>query len=105
MMAWIGNGAVHAIIYVLIAIVNLFLFVLKQLLEFVVVFVDCVGKIGEIVRQHIGIGKTQHHGANGLRERAPVDKVFVGKMSKPIEVVVNGVVDYAIIFAAKRNIE
>jgi hypothetical protein len=45
---------------------NLFLLVLEQLLQLVIVFVDGVSEIGEVIRQHIRIGKAQDHCANGL---------------------------------------
>src|SRR6476646_6810998 len=84
---------------------DLLLLVLEQLLEFVIVFVNGVGKTGEIVRQHVGVCKAQHHGTDGLGESATIDEVFVGKMGKPVKVVVNRVIDAAIVLAAKTNVK
>ena len=66
---------------------------------------DGVRKTGEVVRQQVGVGQPDHCRACGLRERASVGEVGIRKMCVPVEIVVDGVIDSAAIFAAIAEVE
>ena len=88
-----------------VALQNLVALVLGQLLHLVHVAVDGVGEIVEVERQQLGIGQPHHGRAGGLRQRAAVDEVGIGKMRVPVEVVVDRMVDAAAVFAAEADVE
>src|SRR5438105_2273613 len=103
--ARIGNCVEDTIIKILIAVADLVLPVLQQSLEFLGVFVDGVGEIVEVKGQHLGIGKAHNHRAYGLGKRTAIDEILIGKMRVPIEIIVDGVVDSSLVFAAIADIQ
>src|SRR5579871_3390729 len=66
---------------------------------------DGVGKVGKVERQHVRVGKAHDHGAAGLGERLSIDKVRVGKVRIPVEVVVDGMVDSALVLATVADVK
>ncbi len=64
-----------------------------------------VRKISELERKQIRVGQTHHGRAAGLGKRAAVDKIGIAEMCVPIEIVVDGVIDAAVVFAAETDVE
>src|SRR5208282_1517690 len=62
-------------------------------------------ELAKLKREKIGVGKTHHGGAAGLRERAAIDEGRIGEVRVPVKIIVNRVVDSAAIFAAKTDVQ
>src|SRR5258708_18816633 len=88
-----------------VSFTNIVLHFLRKSFQFLEIGLDGVGKIFEFERKQIRVGEMHYSRAAGLRERAAVDKVRVAEMGVPVEIVVDGVVDAAAIFAAKTDIQ
>src|SRR2546423_745875 len=88
-----------------IALLNIVVHLLRQILEFFYVGLNCVRKVAELKRKQVGIGKTHHGGAAGLGKSAAVDKIGIAEMRVPIKIVVDGMVDSTAVFPIETNIE
>ena len=64
-----------------------------------------LGLIGKIERQEIGVGKTHHRRTGNLRERFAIGEVGVAEVRVPIKIVVDRVIDAALIFATEAIIQ
>src|SRR5581483_10660071 len=97
--------AKQSLIEFAIALSDFVLLVFQQLLQVFRVFLYGVGKIGELKRQDLSIGKPHHRSSDGLRQRTSVNERCVGKMRVPVEIVVNRVVDAAMVLAIVGKIQ
>jgi hypothetical protein len=101
----IGRGAENAFLDLLVALADFVAFGLPKLLHLVHVALHGVGEVGEIVGQQIGVGQAHHGRAGGLRQCAAVDEIGVGEVRVPVEIVVDGVIDAAAVFAAEAQVQ
>ena len=96
---------IHAVFQFAILFLHLLLFLLQQLLHFFQIIVHRVSQAAEAVGKYIGIGQPHDRHADSLCQRFAVDKVGVGEVRVPVEVVVDGVINSFAIFAAVAKIE
>src|SRR5215469_3474484 len=99
-LPWIRVCHQVSILEFLILFRNFLLLLLQELLEFLAVLVNCVGEVGEIVRKQVGIGQTHDCRSYGLRKGAAIAEIGIGEVGIPVVVVVDGVVNAAVIFSA-----
>ncbi len=66
---------------------------------------DGFGEIAELEGQDTPRRPTAARPSDGLSERASVDEVRVGEMRVPVEIVIDGMINTAVVLAAKAHIE
>src|SRR5580704_11011220 len=88
-----------------IAFANFVLLLDAIALETANVSLNGVGLVEKIEWKEIGVGKAHYGAASDLRQRFPVREIRVAEMRVPIEVVVDRVVDAALIFAAETVVQ
>src|SRR5579863_10134759 len=105
LVPWIVDCSEDAFVDLFIALDNLIPLIARQALHFVDVAADGFSEITEIEGQQLGVGQSQHSRTGGLSERAAIDKVRVGEMGIPIEIVVSGMINTPAVFATESEIE
>ncbi len=88
-----------------IAFSEFVLLVLQQFFQVGFILGDSLGLRRVVVGQQIGIGNAHDGGACGLGQRASIDKIGVGEVRVPVEIVVDRVILIAFIFTAEADIE
>jgi len=78
---------------------------LRKSFQFLQVGLHGVGKICELERKQIRVRQAHHGRAAGLRQSTAIHEVCVAEVRVPMEVIVNGVVDAAVIFPVESDIE
>ena len=94
-----------AVVDLAVALGDLLLLPLDDLLQVLQVLPGRVGEGGELEGQELGVRQAQDGEADRLRERPAVDEVGVGEVRVPGEVVVDGVVDAAVVLAAEAEVQ
>ena len=64
-----------------------------------------IGQSCKVVRQQVSLGHAQHQRAVCLRHRAAIRKRRIAEVRVPVKIVVNGVIDSAIVFSAITYIQ
>src|SRR5581483_255721 len=77
----------------------------EKLLQVFGIFLKRVGLIYEIERENFRVGQAHNHGAYRLRQCPTVYEVDVGEMRVPIEIIVDRMVDSAVVLAAIAQIQ
>ena len=78
---------------------------LRQVFQFVDIPLECLGRVGELERQHGRIGQSQQQRAGQLRQRASVLELAIRKHRVPAHRVVRRVVDASAAFPAEAHVE
>src|SRR5215469_4149910 len=99
-LLWIRVCDLVSILEFFILFRYLVLLLLQELLEFIAVLVNRVGEGGEIVGKQVGIRETHDCRSYGLRKGAAIAEIGIGEVGVPVEVVVDGMVNTAVIFSA-----
>ena len=79
--------------------------VTRQLFHFVDVAPDRIGEVREIQREQFCICQPQYCGSGELGQRPAIDEIRVGEMRVPIEIVIDGVINTAFVFAAETQVD
>ncbi len=104
-MLRIVGGLENAFLDFLVALLDVVLHFLRKSFQFLQIGLNGVRKICELERKKIGIRQTHDGGAAGLRERTTVYEIRVAEMRVPVEIVVNGMVNAAAVFAAEPDVQ
>src|SRR5207253_6652167 len=78
---------------------------LRQRFEFLYVRLHGVRKIAIFEWQQVRISKTHNRYSCRLRESSAVHKIRVAKMSEPVKIIINRMIDAAAVFPAKSEIQ
>ncbi len=102
--ARVGGGCEDAFVNQAISLLDLLPLGLRQMLYLGQVGADGVGEIAELKRQQLRVRQPDYRRSRHLGQRPAVDEIGVGEMRVPVKVVVDGVVDAAILsFSAKAR--
>src|SRR5258707_793040 len=99
------DGLEKAFFDFLVSLTNIVLHFLGERFQFLQVDLHGIGKITELEWKQIRVRQAHYGRAAGLSERAAVDKVRVAKMRIPVEIVIDGMVDAASVFASKSDVQ
>src|SRR4029077_7800212 len=78
---------------------------LRKSFQFLQVGLYGVRKIVEFKREKVGIRQSHDGRAAGLRERAFVNKFGVTEVREPVEIIVDGMIDTALVFTAEPDVQ
>src|SRR5579862_7962057 len=96
--ARIIGGSEKALLDFLVSLNQFCSFVLRQLFQLLLIEVNRVGEVREFKGKQIGVRQAHRGRAHGLRKSAAVNKVGVGEMGKPIEIVVRRMINAGSVF-------
>src|SRR2546426_2964869 len=99
------GGLEYTVFNLAVAFTYVVLHFLRKSFQFLQVGLHGVCKILELERKQIRIRQAHYGGAASRRERTAVDEIRVAEMRVPVEIVVNGMVDAAVVFPAETDIE
>src|SRR5579864_7401510 len=64
-----------------------------------------VGKINKVVGKDVRVGQPHHRSSDRLRKGSSIDKIGIGEVRIPVEIVVDRVVDALFVLAAIAQVE
>ena len=104
-MPRVVDGGEQAVSDFAIALGDVLALLLHQQLQLLVVGSYRVNEVAVLKRQDVGVGQPDDRGATGLRQRSPVGEVGVEEVRVEVEVVVDRVIDAALVLAAVADVQ